>query len=169
MATKSRAPLGVELVKRGVVTEETIEKAIEYQKSHATKKIGDILNILQLVPQKELSLAIGRSGQNIKLAAKLIGKKLNIITEEEDNQLRNSKFKNASELFIHELDVDEVIGQLLASYGYNTIREIAKASVEMLANIEGFDEDIALEIKNRALENLGLPTIKNNDEINDEE
>ena len=47
MATKSRAPLGVELVKRGVVTEEVIEKAIEYQKSHATKKIGDILNILQ--------------------------------------------------------------------------------------------------------------------------
>ena len=122
-----------------------------------------------IVPQKELSLAIGRSGQNIKLAAKLIGKKLNIITEEEDNQARNSKFKNASELFIHELDVDEVIGQLLASYGYNTIREIAKASVETLANIEGFDEDIALEIKNRALENLGMPTIKNNDEINDEE
>ena len=59
MATKARAPLGVELVKRGIVSEENIEKAIEYQKSHATKKLGDILNILQLVPQKELITAMG--------------------------------------------------------------------------------------------------------------
>lgn len=72
MATKSRAPLGVELVKRGVVTEEIIEKAIEYQKSHATKKIGDILNILQLVPQKELITAMGD----------ILGEKVMILTRE---------------------------------------------------------------------------------------
>lgn len=121
-----------------------------------------------IVPQNQLSLAIGRSGQNIKLSAKLLGRKLDIMTDEEEQTKRVADFKSASELFIKELDVDEVIGQLLASYGYNSIEDLAGADLEDLEKIEGFDKDVAIELHNRAEETLNYSSKKYSDKDKEE-
>lgn len=107
-----------------------------------------------VVPQDQLSLAIGRNGQNIRLASKIIEGKINIMTEEEEKAKRTTEFNENTELFIKALDVEEVIAQLLVVDGYSSVEEIAEADVEELEKIEGFDEDIATEIKSRAIEYL---------------
>ena len=109
-------------------------------------------NIDVVVPQDQFNVAIGRSGQNIRLASKIIGGKINILTEEEEKEKRETEFSENTKLFMDALDVEEVIAQLLVSDGYSDIKEIADASIEDLQKIEGFDEEIAEEIKNRAIE-----------------
>ena len=129
----------------------------------------DLIDVV--VPQNQLSLAIGRNGQNIRLAVKLINHKLNIMTDDEEKEKRIKNFNMATKLFINELDVEEVIGQLLASDGYLTIESLANAEINDIAKIEGFDEDIASEIKNRAVEWIEEHASEEEDdeEINDEE
>ncbi|MDR1498809.1 MAG: transcription termination factor NusA [Rickettsiales bacterium] len=105
-----------------------------------------------VVAQDQLNLAIGRVGQNIRLASKIIGGRINIMTEDEEKEKRTNEFNDNTTTFINALDVEEVIAQLLVADGYSTIEEIAEASVEELQRIEGFDEDIATEIKSRAVE-----------------
>lgn len=105
-----------------------------------------------VVPKDQLNLAIGRGGQNIRLASRIAGGKINIITDEEEKQKRAAEFNNLTSLFENALDVEEVIAQLLVADGYSSIEEIAGATVEGLQKIEGFDEDIAIEIKSRAEE-----------------
>lgn len=112
-------------------------------------------NIDVVVPQDQFNVAIGRSGQNIRLASKIIGGKINILTEEEEKKKRETEFTGNTKLFMDALDVEEVIAQLLVSDGYSNIEEIANASVDDLQKIEGFDEEIAEEIKNRANEYIG--------------
>ncbi len=107
-----------------------------------------------VVPQDQLSLAIGRNGQNIRLASKIIGGRINIMTEEEEKEKRTAEFNDNTKLFMEALDVEEVIAQLLVVDGYGSIEEIAGADIDDLEKIEGFDEDIAAEIKNRAIEYL---------------
>ena len=109
-------------------------------------------NIDVVVAQDQFNIVIGRSGQNIRLASKIIGGKINVLTEEEEKEKRETEFSENTKLFMDALDVEEVIAQLLVSDGYSDIKEIADASVEDLQKIEGFDEDIAQEIKNRAIE-----------------
>jgi N utilization substance protein A len=125
-------------------------------------------NIDVVVAQDQLNLAIGRSGQNIRLASRIIGGRINILTEDEEKQKRATEFTTNSTLFINALDVEEVIAQLLVADGYSTVEEIADASVESLQKIEGFDEDIATEIKNRAIEYVE-GSYYDNEEDNDEE
>ncbi len=104
-----------------------------------------------VVPEEQLSLAIGRRGQNVRLASMLVGWDIDIMTEEEEATRRAEEFKSRSEAFIVALDIDEMIVQLLIAEGFTTVREIAETPVEEMMEIEGFDEDIGQELINRAV------------------
>jgi len=103
-----------------------------------------------VVPDEMLSLAIGRRGQNVRLASQLVGWSIDILTEAVESERRAEEFKTLSELFIEALDVEEMIAQLLVTEGFTTIEEVAFIPVEDLAAIEGFDEAVAEELHNRA-------------------
>jgi len=107
-----------------------------------------------VVPDQQLSLAIGRRGQNVRLASQLTGWDIDILTEQEESERRQAEFENRTRMFVDTLNVDEVIGQLLASEGFNSVEELAMVDVKEIAGIEGFDEDTAAELQNRASEYL---------------
>src|SRR5438477_11085648 len=110
----------------------------------------DAERIEVVVPDEQLSLAIGRRGQNVRLASQLTGWDIDILTEQEESERRQKEFQDRSQLFINALDVDEVVGQLLASEGFTSVEEIAFIEPEELASIEGFDEGTAGELQARA-------------------
>ena len=114
----------------------------------------DAERIEVVVPDEQLSLAIGRRGQNVRLASQLTGWDIDILTEQEESERRQKEFQERSELFVTALDVDEVVGQLLASEGFASIEEIAYVELDDLASIEGFDEETAVELQTRAREFL---------------
>jgi N utilization substance protein A len=103
-----------------------------------------------VVPDDQLSLAIGRRGQNVRLASQLTGWDIDIMTENEESERRSEEFKTKSQLFIDALDVDDVIAHLLVAEGFSSVEEIAFAEIHELAEIEGFDEDVAEELRDRA-------------------
>jgi N utilization substance protein A len=107
-----------------------------------------------VVPESQLSLAIGRRGQNVRLASQLTGWDIDILTEQEESERRQKEFTERSQLFMEALDVDEVIAQLLATEGFETVQEVAFVESSEIAHIEGFDEDTAKEIQTRAREFL---------------
>jgi N utilization substance protein A len=107
-----------------------------------------------VVPDDQLSLAIGRRGQNVRLASQLTGWDIDILTEAEESERRQKEFIERTATFMNALDVDEVVGQLLASEGFRSIEELAFVEPAELATIEGFDEDTASEIQARAHEYL---------------
>jgi transcription termination/antitermination protein NusA len=106
------------------------------------------------VPDQQLSLAIGRRGQNVRLASQLTGWDIDIVTEQEESEHRQAEFEKRTKLFIDALNVDEVVGQLLASEGFNSVEELALVDEKEIAGIEGFDEDTARELQARAAEYL---------------
>src|SRR5712671_2546727 len=108
-----------------------------------------------VVPDQQLSLAIGRRGQNVRLASQLTGWDIDIVTEQEESEHRQAEFQNRTKVFMEALDVDEVVGQLLASEGFGSVEELAVVDEKELAGIEGFDEDTARELQTRAKEYLG--------------
>ncbi len=108
-----------------------------------------------VVPDAQLSLAIGRRGQNVRLASQLTGWDIDILTEQEESERRQTEFQNRTKIFMEALDVDEVVGQLLASEGFGSVEELAVVDEKELASIEGFDEDTARELQTRAKEYLG--------------
>ncbi len=103
-----------------------------------------------VVAEDQLSLAIGRRGQNVRLASQLTGWDIDIMTEKEESERRSEEFKTRSQLFIDALDVDDVIAHLLVAEGFTTVEEIIFAEPSELAEIEGFDEDVAEELQERA-------------------
>jgi N utilization substance protein A len=107
-----------------------------------------------VVPDQQLSLAIGRRGQNVRLASQLTGWDIDILTEQEESERRQAEFENRTRMFIDTLNVDEVIGQLLASEGFGSVEELAMVDPKEIAGIEGFDEDTANELQTRAREYL---------------
>ena len=107
-----------------------------------------------VVPDEQLSLAIGRRGQNVRLASQLTGWDIDILTEAEESDRRVEEFRTRSQLFIDSLDVDEVIAQLLVTEGFSTIEEVAFVPVEELSAIEGFDDDVAKELRERGRQYL---------------
>jgi N utilization substance protein A len=107
-----------------------------------------------VVPDQQLSLAIGRRGQNVRLASQLTGWDIDILTEQEESERRQAEFENRTRIFMDALNVDEVVGQLLASEGFASIEELAVVDEKELASIEGFDSDTAQELQNRAREYL---------------
>ena len=114
----------------------------------------DVQRIEVVVPDEQLSLAIGRRGQNVRLASQLTGWDIDIMTEAQESERRQTEFVERTALFMEALDVDEMIAQLLASEGFATVEEVAYVPVEEITYIEGFDEETAQEIQNRARDHL---------------
>lgn len=107
-----------------------------------------------VVPDDQLSLAIGRRGQNVRLASQLTGWDIDIMTEAEESERRQKEFVARTARFIEALDVDETLAQLLASEGFDTVEEIAFVELNDIASIEGLDEQTGEELQNRAREYL---------------
>ncbi|MCX8570204.1 MULTISPECIES: transcription termination factor NusA [Hyphomicrobiales] len=114
----------------------------------------DAERIEVVVPDDQLSLAIGRRGQNVRLASQLTGWDIDILTEQEESERRQKEFVERSTLFMESLDVDEMVGQVLASEGFTSVEEVAYVDADEIASIDGFDEDTASEIQTRAREYL---------------
>ncbi len=107
-----------------------------------------------VVPDEQLSLAIGRRGQNVRLASQLTGWQIDIMTESQESERRQREFAERTVLFQEALDVDEVIAQLLVTEGFATVEDVAYVEADEIAAIEGFDEDTAEEIQARARDYL---------------
>ncbi|MGF7168497.1 N utilization substance protein A [Sphingobium xanthum] len=107
-----------------------------------------------VVPDDQLSLAIGRRGQNVRLASQLTGKGIDIMTEADASEKRQREFIQRSEMFQNELDVDETLSQLLVAEGFTEMEEVAYVGIDELASIEGFDDELAQELQSRAAEAL---------------
>ena len=103
-----------------------------------------------VVPDDQLSLAIGRRGQNVRLASQLTRYDIDILTEAEESERRQEEFRKRTGLFVEALDVDDVIAGLLVQEGFSTIEDVVTVEDEELAGIEGFDENVAVELKRRA-------------------
>ena len=107
-----------------------------------------------ILTEENLSKAIGRRGQNVRLASKLINYEIDILTDKEDSERRQAEFKERTELFIKGLEVDETLGQLLVSENFQNIEEIAQSSVENISKIDGIEETTAQELIERGKEYL---------------
>jgi transcription termination/antitermination protein NusA len=110
----------------------------------------DAHKIEVVVPDEQLSLAIGRRGQNVRLASMLTGWEIDILTEQVESERRQAEFRSRSDNFINALDVEDVIAHLLVTEGFTNVEEVAFVPIDELASIEGFDEGIATELQRRA-------------------
>jgi len=117
-----------------------------------------------VVPDEQLSLAIGRRGQNVRLASQLLGWDIDILTEAEESERRQKEFSERSTLFMAALDVDEMVAQVLASEGFSSVEELAYIDASEIASIQGFDEETAGEIQQRATDYLAAIEKANDDE-----
>jgi len=126
-----------------------------------------------VIPEEQLSLAIGRKGQNVKLASTLTNLEIDILTEEEESERRQVEFKTRTEMLIEALDVEDVIAQLLVTEGYVSVDSIVNENSENLEKIEGFDEDLSKEIISRAVNYMKEKNDENikiiNEKISDKE
>ncbi|NVK35960.1 MAG: transcription termination/antitermination protein NusA [Rhodobacteraceae bacterium] len=114
----------------------------------------DAERIEVVVPDEQLSLAIGRRGQNVRLASQLTGWAIDIMTEQEESERRQKEFQERSNLFMDALNVDEMVGQLLATEGFTAVEEVAYVEIDEISMIEGFDDETADEIQARARDYL---------------
>ena len=103
-----------------------------------------------VVPEDQLSLAIGRRGQNVRLASELSGWEIDILTEDQESERRQKEFQERTNLFIDALDVDELLAQLLVTEGFSEVEEVAMVEINEITSISGFDEETAQEIQARA-------------------
>ena len=126
------------------------------QPAEVTKVIldEDEQRVEVVVADDQFPLAIGRRGQNVRLASQLTGWQIDLTTETDDSERYQKDFQRRTELFMTALDADETLAQLLASEGFETVEEIAYVSAEDFMQVEGFDEDVAAEIQERAREYL---------------
>ena len=122
--------------------------------AEVTKVVIDEENnrIEAVVPQEQFSLAIGRRGQNVRLASLLLGCDIDVLTEEQEQERRSNENKVRSQRFMEALDVDEMIAHLLIAEGFSNVDEVALVDLNELSEIEGFDEEVAQELQNRARE-----------------
>ena len=118
-----------------------------------------------VVPDDQLSLAIGRRGQNVRLASQLSGWYIDILTEAEESERRQEEFRTRSTGFIEALNIDDVIAHLLVAEGFVLPEEIAETPIEELATIQGFDEGIAEELQSRAVEYVEREAQRINDAL----
>ncbi len=116
----------------------------------------DAERIEVVVPDDQLSLAIGKRGQNVRLASQLTGWDIDILTEAEESERRQKEFAERTQHFMETMNLDEMVGQLLASEGFRTVEEVAYVPLSDLSSIQGFDEETAQEIQNRASEFIAV-------------
>jgi N utilization substance protein A len=114
----------------------------------------DAHRIEVVVGDDQLSLAIGRRGQNVRLASQLTGWQIDILTEAEESERRQEQFRKRTDLFMNTLDVDETLAQLLASENFSAVEDLAYVVTDELAEIQGIGEETAQELQRRALEYL---------------
>jgi len=138
--------------------------------AEVTKVVLDEENgrIEVVVPQEQFSIAIGRRGQNVKLASQLLGSDIDVLTEEQEQERRSNENKVRSQRFIEALDVDEMIAHLLIAEGFTNVDEVAMVDLSELAEIEGFDIDVATELQNRAkafVENRNAEFVKQSETL----
>ncbi len=114
----------------------------------------DAQRIEVVVPDEQLSLAIGRRGQNVRLASQLTGWDIDIMTEEEESQRRQAEFAERTSMFMETMNVDEFVAQLLVSEGFTTLEEVAYVDIDELVSLDGVDEEIAEDLQARARESL---------------
>lgn len=107
-----------------------------------------------VIPEDQLSMAIGKRGQNIRLASALVGWKINVLSNKENSEKRAQELEKGLALFVDALDVEEIIGQLLITEGFFSVEDVAQASISDLASIEGFNEEIAIALRDRAVQYL---------------
>jgi N utilization substance protein A len=126
------------------------------QPAEVTKVVmdEDSQRIEVVVPDEQLSQAIGRRGQNVRLASQLTGWDIDIMTEAEESERRQTEFNERSAMFIDSLDVDEMVAQLLVSEGFTSLEEVAYVALDELTMIDGFDDETAAELQTRAREYL---------------
>ena len=134
------------------------------QPAEVTKVVldEDAKRIEVVVPTDQLSLAIGRRGQNVRLASQLTEYDIDILTEEDESQRRQEEFSERSNLFMEHLNVDEMVAQLLVSEGFSTMEEVAYVEPSEISSIDGFDQETATELQERAkdyLENLNKKSL----------
>ena len=110
----------------------------------------DAKRIEVIVPDQQQHIAIGRRGQNVRLASQLTGWDIDIVSDTEDRERRQREFRELTEMFMDALNVEEVIAQLLVTEGFTSIQDVAFTETEELAGVEGFDEEIAEALKERA-------------------
>ncbi|MEO1091658.1 MAG: transcription termination factor NusA [Pseudomonadota bacterium] len=103
-----------------------------------------------VVPDDQQHIAIGRRGQNVRLASQLTGWSIDIISETQESERRHEDFRTLTEMFIERLNVEEMIAQLLATEGFSSVEELAETAVDDIASIQGFDEEVAAALKERA-------------------
>ncbi len=103
-----------------------------------------------IVAEDQLSLAIGKKGQNVRLASELVGWKIEILSTQQESERRSKELSQCSALFAEALNLEEIMGQLLVTEGFSSVEDISNASIKELASIEGFNEDIASELHSRA-------------------
>jgi N utilization substance protein A len=132
------------------------------QPAEVTKVVFDEVegNIEVVVPDEQLSLAIGRRGQNVRLASQLTNLDIDIVTESDESARRQLEFSERTKLFVDALDIDEMMAQLLVSEGFTTLDEVAYVEVDELLSIDGFDSDTAGELQARARDHLEAANIK---------
>jgi transcription termination/antitermination protein NusA len=126
--------------------------------AEVTKVVIDEENgrIEAVVPDDQLSLAIGRRGQNVRLASQLVGWQIDVMTENDESTRRTEDFNRVSSVFIEALNIEEIIAHLLVSEGFSSVEEIAFVDPQELAEVEGFDEGVVAELQARANEYLQL-------------
>lgn len=126
------------------------------QPAEVTKVVmdEDAQRIEVVVPDEQLSQAIGRRGQNVRLASQLTGWDIDIMTEAEESERRQAEFKERTEMFQNTMNVDEMVAQLLVSEGFSSLEEVAFVELDELLSIDGFDENTAEELQARARESL---------------
>ena len=127
-----------------------VKNAIAPAQVAKVNEFDDANRVEVVLPEDQLSIAIGRRGQNVKLASILTGLEIDILTEKEDAERRQEEFKKVTGLFAEKLDLEDMIAQLLAVEGYNSIEKIANATINDIEKIEGFDGELAAEIYARA-------------------
>jgi transcription termination/antitermination protein NusA len=113
-----------------------------------------------VVPDEQLSLAIGRRGQNVRLASQLTGLDIDIVTETDESARRQAEFSERTKLFMDTLDIDEMMAQLLVAEGFTNLEEVAYVEVDELLSIDGFDEGTAGELQTRAREYIEAANTK---------
>ena len=140
----------IDIVSWSEVKSQYIKNALSPAEVAKVNEFPDSNKVEVVLPEDQLSIAIGRRGQNVKLASILTGLEIDILTEKEDTERRQTEFKQVTELFAEKLDLEDMIAQLLVVEGYNSVEKINNASISDIKKIEGFDEELASEIHSRA-------------------